>query len=250
MLVFLSGGSGLVALTAVLGNWLGFGLALGLAHGAGLSLGGGAFEPTRVRLRARGGARQLRTRFGPRLLVGLVGGVGLGLVLGLADAAGLDPMGLAGFGFIGGLATGAGLGMLTGCGWGLMAGLEAPVDVRSAAGPTDLLRTNRRAVVAEFLGWGLVLGLAHLVVVTLALGSPQPAGLPLDLVLGLLIGTSVTAWGQWLVFARVWLPLTGRLPWSVVAFLDDACRRGVLRQVGAVYQFRHVRLQSHLAAAG
>ena len=32
-------------------------------------------------------------------------------------------------------------------------------------------------------------------------------------------------------------------------FLADAYRRGVLRQSGAVYQFRHVRLQQHLAKA-
>ncbi|MEU4668642.1 hypothetical protein AB0F91_11870 [Amycolatopsis sp. NPDC023774] len=30
----------------------------------------------------------------------------------------------------------------------------------------------------------------------------------------------------------------------------DAHRRGVLRQVGAVYQFRHARLQERLADAG
>ena len=243
-------GSGQVGIVATLGNWLGFGLALGFAHGAGIRLGGGAFEPSRVVLRTRGGARQLRTRFVPRLLVGLAGGVGLGLVLGLACAAGLDPLGLVGFGFLGGLATGAGLGALAGVGWGLMAGLEAPVDLRSAVGPTDLLRTNRATVVIEFLGWGLVLGLAHLLVLGLATGDVHPAAYPLDLVLGpaigLAIGVSLTAWGQWLVFARLWLPLTGRLPWSVAEFLDDACRRGVLRQVGAVYQFRHARLQAHL----
>jgi transcriptional regulator with XRE-family HTH domain len=247
----LSGGVGQVALTATVGNWLGFGLAIGLAHGAGITLGGGAFEPSRVRLRTRGGARQLRVRFWPRLMVGLVGGVGLGTVLGLAGAAGLDPMGLVGFGFVGGLATGAGLGTLTGLGWGLMAGLEAPVDLRSAVGPADLLRTNRATVVAEFLAWGLVLGIAHLLVIAFAVGDVQPAAIPLDLILGpvigLVLGVSLTAWGQWLVFARVWLPLTGRLPWPVAAFLEDACHRGVLRQVGAVYQFRHARLQAHLA---
>src|SRR5439155_19053867 len=123
-----------------------------------------------VRLRTHGGARQLRTRFGPRLMVGFAGGVGLGLMLGLACWAGLNPMGLAGFGFLGGFATGAGLGTLSGLGWGLMAGLEAPVDIRSAVRPTDLLRTNRATVLVEFLGWGLVLGLAHLSVVTLASG--------------------------------------------------------------------------------
>jgi hypothetical protein len=68
-------------------------------------------------------------------------------------------------------------------------------------------------------------------------------------VLGLGVGlgaASLTAWGTWLVFARVWLPAHGRLPWRLPEFLEDAYRRGVLRRSGAVYQFRHARLQDHL----
>jgi hypothetical protein len=64
---------------------------------------------------------------------------------------------------------------------------------------------------------------------------------------GLSYAFAFTAWGQWVVLSRVWLPLTGRLPWAMTAFLDDAYRRGVLRQAGAVYQFRHARLQDHLS---
>ncbi|MDH6109613.1 hypothetical protein P3T36_000384 [Kitasatospora sp. MAP12-15] len=60
---------------------------------------------------------------------------------------------------------------------------------------------------------------------------------------------ALTTWGQWVLFTRIWLPLTGRLPWATIAFLDDAYQRGVLRQVGAVYQFRHARLQTHLSPA-
>ncbi|WP_420713920.1 hypothetical protein [Streptomyces sp. NRRL WC-3742] len=49
-----------------------------------------------------------------------------------------------------------------------------------------------------------------------------------------------------MLLVRFWLPLTGRLPWDTIAFLDDAYRRGALRQGGAVHQFRHLRLQQHL----
>jgi hypothetical protein len=38
------------------------------------------------------------------------------------------------------------------------------------------------------------------------------------------------------------------VPWAVVAFLGDAHSRGVLRQAGTVYQFRHARVQAQLAA--
>jgi hypothetical protein len=64
---------------------------------------------------------------------------------------------------------------------------------------------------------------------------------------GAAISMGLNAWGHWLVLARLWLPLRGRVPWAVMAFLEDAHRRGALRQAGAVYQLRHARLQDHLA---
>jgi hypothetical protein len=44
-----------------------------------------------------------------------------------------------------------------------------------------------------------------------------------------------------------WLAFTHRLPWRPMSFLADAHQRGVLRQAGAVYQFRHIELQHRLA---
>ncbi|MEU4146084.1 hypothetical protein [Streptomyces parvulus] len=67
---------------------------------------------------------------------------------------------------------------------------------------------------------------------------------------GLSYALCFTAWGQWLIFVRLLLPLQGRLPWKTDAFLKDAYRRGVLRRTGAVYQFRHIHLQHHFAHAG
>lgn len=71
-----------------------------------------------------------------------------------------------------------------------------------------------------------------------------------DLTCGLVFGIvrlTFSARGSWLLFARLWLPLTGRIPWRPKRFLEDAYRRGALRQAGAVYQFRHARLRDHLA---
>lgn len=56
------------------------------------------------------------------------------------------------------------------------------------------------------------------------------------------------AWGNYFVH-HLWLAATGRLPWRLMHFLDDAHRRGVLRQAGGVYQFRHARVQERLAEA-
>jgi len=66
---------------------------------------------------------------------------------------------------------------------------------------------------------------------------------------GLSVGLSVCLARAWGAFAmtRLWLASRGRIPWRLLAFLDDAHRRGVLRQVGAVHQFRHARLRERLA---
>ncbi|MFG2046610.1 NACHT domain-containing protein [Micromonospora sp. NPDC048935] len=53
-------------------------------------------------------------------------------------------------------------------------------------------------------------------------------------------------WGSFLV-ARAWLGASGRLPFRLPRFLDDAHQRGVLRQSGARHQFRHLILQEYLA---
>ena len=63
---------------------------------------------------------------------------------------------------------------------------------------------------------------------------------------GLGLSMIKTAWPSY-VLARGWLAWHLSLPWSLMDFLADAHRRGVLRQVGAVYQFRHIELQHRLA---
>ncbi|NEB95161.1 hypothetical protein [Streptomyces bauhiniae] len=81
---------------------------------------------------------------------------------------------------------------------------------------------------------------------------PVPRGRRVVVLGGTGSGKSVpalSAWGRFAV-ARVWLALTGRLPWRLMAFLEDAHRRGVLRRSGACFEFRHLRLQSHLAGGG
>ena len=100
-----------------------------------------------------------------------------------------------------------------------------------------------RQVFAGGLAFGLAVGLAF------GLTHGFWTGITFGLAGGTAFGLSLavrSAWGQWLVLTRVWLPLTGRLPWRTHAFLTDAHQRGVLRQTGAVYQFRHCQLQDHL----
>ncbi|MEV4870312.1 NACHT domain-containing protein [Streptomyces syringium] len=54
------------------------------------------------------------------------------------------------------------------------------------------------------------------------------------------------AWTRFLI-ARTLLAVRGDLPWQLLAFLSDARDRGILRQSGGAYQFRHIRLQEQLA---
>lgn len=96
---------------------------------------------------------------------------------------------------------------------------------------------------AEVLTIAFDLWFAYRPMVLVRLGYGLAIGLPV----GLLLGLARSVWIEYLV-ARIRLALSGRVPWHFMSFLADAHeRRGVLRQVGAVYQFRHIDLQRHLA---
>lgn len=240
------------------------GLATGLSFGAAhwYVVRTAPLEPVRTRLRLRG---RVGKRVWSRGLLGLgfAGAVGgayallLGMMISLFTSGpktAVDVMMDVGvfapaFGLGGGLV------------FGLVAALEAPLDVRSAGSPGDVIKANRRHVLGLVAVMAPVFAVFVVTATEVALGGLRALGVgvgwtPMSaLMLGLVGGIgsglayvlSLTAWGQWVVFARVWLPLTGRLPWRLPAFLDDAYRRGVLRRAGAVYQFRHARLQDHLA---
>jgi transcriptional regulator with XRE-family HTH domain/MFS family permease len=239
------------------------GLVIGVLFGAAHRwvVRSAPLEPVRTRLRL--GA--IRPASLVRGLVGLAFGSAAGGAYGLVRAMAFWLV-TPGYGMTAGVLVDVGVfalvfGLGAGLVFGLVAALEAPLDVRSAGSPDDLLAVNRRHVlglVALFVPVFAVFVAAATGVVASGLTalrfevawSPVTA-LALGLVGGIGGGLayvlSLTAWGQWVVFARVWLPLTGRLPWGLPAFLDDAYRRGVLRRAGAVYQFRHARLQEHFA---
>ncbi|MFJ7911174.1 NACHT domain-containing protein [Kitasatospora sp. NPDC096204] len=242
-----------------------------LAHGIAFVLRDGALQPSRVRIRLVGrtagaGARsgpEILARAGIGLVAGLVGGAGVGLLQGIGraltsgDAAWyrVAPVYAAFFGAVFALAA-----ALTGA---LMAWVESPVTIASAPGPRDLLDMNRRTVLLQWLMiapvFGCLVGVGSRPLLALVHNSLWGIRLIWDAGYALRIGVlsafaiglgtmlSLTAWGQWTVLARTWLPLTGRLPLAAMTFLDDAHERGVLRKVGAVYQFRHARLRQHFA---
>jgi hypothetical protein len=176
------------------------------------------------------------------------------------------------FGLAAGLISRSATGIVFGLGVGLVIGvvawlfaivvllLRAWVDPKETMSPIQLLRMDRATALREALTFGVSLSTMLWLVVRLSF--ERASGLPFREVYGrglwvlnwLVVACGCTlAWmlfstvyGGWLI-ARVWLAFTGRLPWSVMAFLADAHRRGALRQAGGVYQFRHARLRDHLA---
>jgi hypothetical protein len=155
----------------------------------------------------------------PGLLVGLVGGIALVAIVGFARRIEVDG---------------------------------------SSLGPADVWRHDRNAaltawfvfvlvfVVVSWLVPGLVLVLASGLVVVLLVGF----------VVGLVVARMVERrgaeswWGSAALDtapALVQLAIQYKTPLRLIAFLEDARSRHLLRTVGPVYQFRHAKLQDRLA---
>ncbi|MET1075907.1 MAG: NACHT domain-containing protein [Umezawaea sp.] len=108
--------------------------------------------------------------------------------------------------------------------------------------PDRLLRVDRAAAVVNLVKWALPAAL----IVSLVAGGIGREVLVVGLCVGAVQTVAYQAWGRF-GLARAYLAATGRLPWRLMAFLREAHRRGVLRQAGPVYQFRHARLCDRLA---
>jgi uncharacterized protein YjbI with pentapeptide repeats len=177
-------------------------------------------------------------------IVGAVAGVGIGI---LARAVG------------GGLARSCELGVYMGVIVGLFAWLVtqegAPLDVSSTASPSAALRQDRRVAVAGVASGVVLCAAVALLTAGIGLGKGRSVthyaegGALLGALAGAVAGVAValrTAWPSY-GLARAWLALRHKLPWRLTGFLADAHNRGVLRQAGAVYEFRHIELQHRLA---
>jgi len=240
------------------------GLVVGHVHGpvatitAGLVVGGGAgvvaelgrglrhapltLIPRWPRMRQLG--RILQTELGVGLAVAL--GVGLGAAL----AAGLESGSTtrAGSGFIVGFVVGFVFGLVVGLVLALRGLWATPIAVSPSASAAGTYRADFRTSVIAGLMVGLAGGLAAGLAAGLEFG---PAfGFEAAVVFGLGAGLPI-----WLLAAQV--PLV-KLTELVLAcqgsgrvhflhLLEEAFSRQVLRQAGAVYQFRHAALQDRLA---
>lgn len=125
--------------------------------------------------------------------------------------------------------------------------LKTPIEVAAKADPVGLLRADRHASLTAGIAVAAISAAATWLWAGNVLAIADGTGYALALVVALLLGGTGGAWTCY-VDARLRLAALRRLPWRTLSFLDDAHRRGVLRQTGAVYQFRHIRLQQQLAA--
>ncbi|MFH8369537.1 NACHT domain-containing protein [Streptomyces sp. NPDC018031] len=201
----------------------------------------------------------------------LVNGLGLGLAAGLVAGLASPEIPARGLrwswrGLVSGPVSGAVLGLGTGLRLGpergflvaavatatgaVVGGLRSTTtDLTTAAGPRAVLARDRTSFLVVATAWGLAVGVSAGCAVGLEFGPARGLGVAAaDLVaVGLAVGFLQTCWGRYTV-ARCRLALTGRLPWRLMTFLADAHEnRHLLRQSGAVYQFRHEALQRRLA---
>ncbi|WP_326596454.1 NACHT domain-containing protein [Streptomyces sp. NBC_01803] len=181
------------------------------------------------------------------------GGVAIGLTGGLGATVAFGP------------AIGLPIGGLCGLTFGVTNGWRAgSADIATAVGPRTLLAQDRRiffrliGVVggAGTVTGGVLGGLVHEAAddpargVVFAVVVSALAGAGIGTAVGLVPAWGQGAWGAFTV-ARCYLTLRHRLPFRLMDFLADAHeRRGVLRQAGAFYQFRHIGVQRRVASRG
>lgn len=228
----------LLGLTAAALNWLVAAILVGLATRA--KLFDLAEKPVYFNLRMPG----RRAEFARTVGMGMAWGAGLGIVVGygikiLGNILALEHP-LWGLGIPAGAVIGAAFALVQ---WG-----RTPVESAPAASPASTLRADRNLV--------LLLAVPFLIVIPAFFGAAFARGFHDFISFGLYgLGIGLTvwlaialshAWPQYLITTG-WLAARGRLPWRLAAFLSEAHDLQILRQRGGAYQFRHARLQDHLA---
>jgi nucleoside phosphorylase len=121
----------------------------------------------------------------------------------------------------------------------LDAWLDVPLDIARVSTPAMLLRSDRITGLSRATLRMVILGGTAGVLAGPAAGAGVGGA-------AFVASAGFTAWFRF-TLARLGQAAVGRLPWRLPAFLADAASRGLLRQAGGVYQFRHARLQDRLA---
>jgi hypothetical protein len=261
----------------------------GLPEALGIGIGGGAstrFAGGLAGGLVGGFVGGLLEGVGLGLPAGLVDGLGVGLAAGLAVAyvgrrepARQRPEWIREVGIPGGLVIGLVVGLITWREKGLIAGLVlAAVIGGLSSWPFGLRDTNQElevvpspgnalardarafrrtsiaagvaAAVAGFFGGSLssIFEVGAKVSLRTVLGDGLGIGLSSGLIIGLAFGFYHAASPAFMI-SSWWLAIRRRLPWRIMLFLNEVHQKSILRQNGAVYQFRHEKFRVHLARA-
>ncbi|MBQ1091708.1 NACHT domain-containing protein [Streptomyces sp. B93] len=130
----------------------------------------------------------------------------------------------------------------------VLAAVSAPSDTADASDPHALLRDERRALLLSLVTIAPLIGVGQGAIDWFAPEESRAVGV--SALFGwfgsavLLVGFS--PWSRW-VLAKASLAVLGRVPWSLMEFLRDAHRLGLLQRGGGVYRFRNLRLRDHFA---
>jgi hypothetical protein len=234
------GAAVLIGLTAAVLNWLVAAILVGLATRARL------FDLAEQTVYFNLGLPGRGAGFARTVGRGAAWGAGLGVVVGV------------GIKILGNVLTvedplwelGVPAGAVIGAAFALVQWGRTPTASAPPASPASILRADRNLV--------LLLAVPFLLVIPAFFGAAFARGLDGFVSFGLYgLGIGLTiwlalalshTWPQYLL-ATGWLAARGRLPWRLAAFLGEANKLQVLRQHGGAYQFRHARLQDHLAQA-
>lgn len=236
-----------IGLRTALSGGLSVGLRTGAADGlvAGLVVVLGADiagiptppdSPIRVDFHFRGrGSSLVRT-----LGIGVRAGILFGFVTGILAV--FRHQHLSGSALWNALLSGVVVGLVFGIGSWLISWTRTPVKSDEARSPAATLRADRTAVLLLSMLLSLTLGAAF--GLTAALNYDIP-GTVANALVGVLMGLLSSPWPLYFATSK-YLALRTRLPFSLMTFLDECHRLGILRRVGPIYQFRHSRLQQHL----
>ncbi|MGW4370492.1 hypothetical protein ACWEKT_33100 [Nocardia takedensis] len=131
-------------------------------------------------------------------------------------------------------------------GWWLLAGLvygvllvfvygpRTPIDSYEPAMPARMVDNSR----SDFLYYGITNAVTYAVTTVFVTGLSWAGvlgALVYGLVVGIAVGVTNNAWGRWALLMR--LDWQQKLPSPLLPFLEEAHRRRLLRQPGAVYRF-------------
>ncbi|MEU4560098.1 NACHT domain-containing protein [Actinoplanes sp. NPDC023936] len=202
-----------------------------------------------------------------RLIAGLGLGASIGTVFGLVVGTFAGTLRISDLDdptvgvFWGMLQTGGPLGLAVALGFTLMIGLPVgvglwlttPVNDETMVSPRAVLRSD--ALTSLIIAvTGAVAAAAIGVTATIAdvdyeSGGLDPIAAVVSVVCILVGGLLLGSGAPWVAYAiaHAWLAIWRLLPWRTMQFLEEAHEHEILRQIGAVYQFRHDLLEVHLA---